>query len=84
MKDLSNWDLINELKSRGFTTELLFYSDDVDRYVNVVNEGLDEGEEKLVLDDYEKQEILDSLCYDYYIERINEDIFDKVWNYKNK
>lgn len=83
LKDIDSWDLVRELRSRGFTTDLLFCLEDVDAQIKDVNEGLDEGEEKLELDEYEKQNILDDINFEYYIQRINEEIFDKVYDHKS-
>jgi hypothetical protein len=80
-KDIDTWDLIKELQSRGYNTELLWCRDDVQRQVDDINEGKEEGEEPLVLDDMEKDDILDSLSYNWYCERINEEIYDRVWEY---
>lgn len=82
LKEISSRELIIELRSRGYTTDLLFCPEDVDRQIKNVNEGADDDEEKLELNDYEKQDILDSLSFDYFISRINEEIFDKVHEHK--
>lgn len=81
--DLSNiesFDLIKELQSRGFNTELLWCRDDVQRHLDNINEDREEGN-KVTLDEMEMDDILDSVSYDYHVDRINEEIYDKVWDY---
>jgi len=84
--DLSNidsWDLIKELKSRGYCTDLIFGIRDVDfNLENRVNSDREE-DEKIVLTDDEKIEILEN-CFnwDWYCERINDDIYEEILKYK--
>ena len=84
VKELSDDNLINELRSRGYQTELLFNLTDVDRQIEIMNEDTDEDDDDakspIVLCDYEKENILDAVFenVDYYIERINSDIQDKI------
>ncbi len=79
LQQIDTWDLIKELQNRGYWTELLWNRDDVQRHVDNINEGRDENEEPVVLDDMEKDMILESISGDWYCERINEDIYDRVW-----
>jgi len=81
LKEITTSELILELKSRGFTTDLLFCLEDVDRQIKNVNDDVDD-DEKLELDDLEKLDILDTLSFDYFISRINEEIFDKVHEHR--
>ena len=87
IKELSDNSLINELKSRGYQTELLFNLTDVDRQIGIMNGDIDEDDAKspVILEDYEKENILDAVFenVDYYISRINSDIQDKI-NEQNK
>lgn len=80
---VDTWDLIKELKSRGYVTELLWCREDVQRQLDNLNDDREEGE-KIEMDDMDMDNILDSLSYDYHIERINEEIFDKIWDYVNE
>ena len=75
--DLSNvdsWDLMKELKSRGYYTDLIFGVSDVDTQLESINDGRDE-DNQIVLTEDEKMDVLDS-CFntDWYCQRMNEDI----------
>ena len=89
IKELSDDSLINELKSRGYQTGLLFNLTDVDRQIEIMNGDIDEDDDDakspVILEDYEKENILDAVFenVDYYISRINSDIQDKI-NEQNK
>lgn len=83
IKELSDDSLINELRSRGYQTGLLFNLTDVDRQIEIMNGDIDEDDDvksPIILEDYEKENILDAVFenVDYYIERINSDIQDKI------
>lgn len=80
---VDTWDLIKELQTRGYNTELVFSIHDVDRHLENINEDREDGE-KFELDEMDKENILESLSYDWHCERINEDLFDKIWNYVNE
>ena len=82
IKELSDDSLIDELKSRGYQTVLLFNLTDVDRQISNMDE---DSELPIILDDLEKENILDEVFdnVDYYIERINSDIQDKIQEYKS-
>ena len=86
IKELSDDSLINELRSRGYQTGLLFDLTDVDRQISKMNEDIDDEDDELpiVLEDFEKENILDAVFddVDYYIERINSDIQDKINDFK--
>ena len=86
IKELSDDSLINELRSRGYQTGLLFNLTDVDRQISKMNEDIDDEDDELpiVLEDFEKENILDAVFddVDYYIERINSDIQDKINDFK--
>ena len=85
IKELSDDSLISELRSRGYQTVLLFDLTDVDRQISKMNEDIDDEDElPIVLEDYEKENILDAVFddVDYYIERINSDIQDKINDFK--
>lgn len=82
--DLSNIDsrdLMLELKSRGYYTDLIFGIGDVDWNLDSHNDDKEEGEDIIVLTDEDKREILDN-CFntDWYCERMNDDISDEISN----
>ena len=87
IKELSDDSLINELKSRGYQTVLLFNLTDVDRQIEIMNEAIDDdddNESPIILEDFEKENILYEVFdnVDNYIERINSDIQDKINEYR--
>jgi hypothetical protein len=84
--DLSNIetrDLIDELKSRGWKTELIFGLSDVDMQLESINGDRDE-DNQITLSNDDKGEILDQVFdnVDYHVERINSDIEDKILSYE--
>jgi hypothetical protein len=81
LKELSIWDLINELKSRGVITDLLWNRDDVIMNLERINEDREDHEKLRDLDEMEMDDILESLTFGYYIERINEEISDAILEY---
>jgi hypothetical protein len=83
--DLSNiesYDLMKELKSRGYYTDLIFGIGDVDMQLESINDGRDESD-IIVLTDDDKRDILD-MCFntDWYCERMNDDISDEILKYE--
>ena len=79
--DLSNidsWDLVDELKNRGFSTNLLWCRDDVQKQLDEANE---DRTEKIILTDEDKDNILDELSYEHCIRLLNDEIYDKILNY---
>lgn len=81
--DLSNIeskDLINELETRGYFTDLLYSIYDVDLQLDAINE---DREEKIVLSQEQKIEILkQSFSLDFYSEQMNNDIEEQILNYE--
>lgn len=82
--DLSNvdsWDLMRELKSRGYYTELIFGVSDVDLQLESINDGRDD-ENQIVLTQEDKMDIIEN-CFnsDWYCERMNDDISDEIINH---
>lgn len=71
-------DLIGELRSRGVNTNLLWSVYDVDLNLERINEDRDD-DQQIVLDDYEKQQIIDNLDFGYKTERINQEIYNTIW-----
>jgi len=83
MEKYTDSDLIKELNSRGWKTDLLYHIADVDSQIQMLNEDRDENTQ-IVLDDNEKSDILDDTfdsTFDYVCEKINIDIQDKILNY---
>jgi hypothetical protein len=78
LKDISTADLINELKSRGYTTELLFCKEDVDLMLDLYNDSEETDDGPLELSDEDKEEILASLNFDGVIGMVNDMIFDEI------
>lgn len=81
--DLSNIeskDLINELETRGYFTDLLYSIYDVDLQLDAINE---DREEKIILSQEQKIEILkQSFSLDFYSEQMNNDIEEQILNYE--
>ena len=71
IKELSDDSLINELKSRGYQTELLFNLTDVDRQIGIMNGDIDEDDDDakspVILEDYEKENILINLWKECFV-----------------
>jgi hypothetical protein len=87
--DLSNidsWDLMKELKSRGYYTDLIFGIQDVNSQLESVNDCRDmEDDTIIVLTEDEKIDVLDG-CFntDWFVERLNESIEEYILdNYDN-
>jgi hypothetical protein len=70
--------LIDELKSRGYYTDLLFCREDVLNQLQEVNDG---NADKIVLTEEDMDEILDShINVGWLCERINESIYNGIIN----
>lgn len=81
-EDVTDRQLIEELQSRGFITDLLFNRNDVQTQIDNINEDReDDGLELIEMDDEDKDHILENIGTEWFIERINESIFDKVFEY---
>ena len=74
--------LFNELRNRGYKTDLVFGLNDVDYQLEQINADREE-EDHIKLDEFEKSNVLDDVFNntDYYCERINSDIEDKILEY---
>ena len=82
LSNLDTWDLIKELQNRGYNTELLWCREDIQTQLNDVNELREsEGKEPVILSDEDKDFILESLSYEWHCERMNEEIYNKVYDY---
>lgn len=83
--DLSNIDsrdLMLELNSRGYYTDLIFSIHDVDSMLDSINGDREENENQIVLTKEDKMNILDnSFNTDWYCERMNNDIDDEILNH---
>jgi hypothetical protein len=82
---VSDHQLIEELQSRGYMTDLLFNRNDVQNQIDNINEiRKDKGLESIEIDDDEKEDILERVGVEWFIERINESLFDEVSDYINE
>ena len=81
LSKVDSFDLMTELKDRGYYTDLIFGISDVDMQLESINDDRDESDH-IKLDDSEKMDILDS-CFntDWYCERMNDDISDEILNH---
>jgi hypothetical protein len=85
LKNIDSWDLMKELKSRGYYTDLIFGLGDVDFNLESLNDYRDD-DKIIVLSNEDKIDILDS-CFntDWYCERMNEDMDAYILeNYNNE
>jgi hypothetical protein len=74
-------ELIQELESRGYVTDLLWCRQDVILNLRRINQ---DREDKFVgLDQDEQDEILDKINLEYYTRRINEDIINGIFNHQD-
>lgn len=81
-ENVTDRQLIEELQSRGFMTGLLFNRNDVQTQIDNINEDReDDGLEPIEMDDEEKDHILENVGTEWFIERINESLFDLVSDY---
>ena len=76
LSNLDSWDLIKELNSRGYYTQLIYSPSDVDMQLDSINGYRDEEDGNIiVLSDDDKAEILqDCFNTDWYCERLNESL----------
>lgn len=82
LEELTDRELILELESRGYITGLLFCREDVEIQLDSLNEDREEeGKNPIELEDDDKDYILETIHLDWYIERMNETIFEKVSEY---
>ena len=78
LNEYTDRDLLNELTLRGYNLDLIYNTDYVDEMLAKVNEHRDE-EDRIVLDDDDKEYILDkSVNYFYYNNRITENIVEQI------
>lgn len=81
--DLSNidsWDLIKELKSRGYYTQLNYSPSDVDMMLESINSDRDEKEGNIIVLCQEDKEAILEDCFntDWYCERMNDNLVEHI------
>ena len=64
LKNISTQELIRELKSRGFVTDLLIGIEDVKRNIEEINGEINDDESKIVMTDEEMVGVLKSMSND--------------------
>ena len=80
LKDVQTYDLVQELKSRGYYTELIYSTYDVDMQLDNINSDREE-EDHIKLEDSDKVDIIMN-CFDddYHSARMNEELEDYILN----
>jgi hypothetical protein len=79
MTKVTDDELIQELESRGYVTDLLWCRQDVILNMKRINQ--DREDKFPELDQDEQDEILDKINLEYYTRRINEDIINMIYGY---
>jgi len=81
LSKIESKDLINELSSRGYFTDLLYSIHDVDMQLDNINESREGLDNQIVLTKEQKIEVINE-CFnlDYYSEQMNSDIEDLILN----
>lgn len=79
MTKVTDDELIQELESRGYVTDLLWCRQDVILNMKRINQ--DREDKFSELDQDEQDEILDKINLEYYTRRINEDIINAIYGY---
>lgn len=85
LSKIESWDLVKELKSRGYYTNLIYSPYDVDLQLDNINSDREE-EDYIKLEEDDKKDILDS-CFntDWYCEQLNERLEEYILdNYDNR
>ncbi len=77
MTKVTDDELIQELESRGYITDLLWCRQDVILNLKRINQDRQQKFPDLDLD--EQDEILDKINVEYYTRRINEDIINVIY-----
>lgn len=82
LNTIETFDLIRELKSRGYITDLLFSRASVDWELKQINEQrVDDEQEPVVLDDMDKDYILAAINSEWFTSRISESIAEVTNDY---
>ncbi len=79
MTKVTDDELIQELESRGYVTDLLWCRQDVILNMKRINQ--DREDKFPELDQDEQDEILDKINLEYYTRRINEDIINAIYGH---
>jgi len=74
LQEVSTNNLMTELEARGYRIDLLWCRQDVIQNLEWINEDRQDQDKIPALDVDAQDEILDSLSFEYYTQRINEDI----------
>lgn len=80
LSQVDAWDLMRELQSRGYFTDLIFGISDVDNNLEFVNEDrAEKGQEPIELTEDEKSEIVNSsFNVEWYAQQMNDDIYEQI------
>lgn len=79
LNEFPTGDIIKELQSRGYVTDLLWNRDDVQMNIDRINEDREfEGKDPIILDESQQDDILDMLNFDNVTSMINDDIYDSI------
>ncbi len=79
MTKVTDDELIQELESRGYVTDLLWCRQDVILNMKRINQ--DREDKFPELDQDEQDEILEKINLEYYTRRINEDIINAIYGH---
>lgn len=74
LQEATTNELILELEARGYRTDLLWCREDVTRNIEWINDDVPDQDKIPDLSEDIQDEILDSISFEYYTQRINEDI----------
>lgn len=74
LQEVSTNNLMTELEARGYRIDLLWCRQDVIQNLEWINEDRQDQDKIPALDVDDQDDILDSLSFEYYTQRINEDI----------
>jgi hypothetical protein len=80
LSKLTNRDLLDELQSRGYYTDLIFCTEDVDMQLESINEERDEDKQIVLTNEQKVEALTESFNVGWYCERMNEDIYNHISN----
>lgn len=81
LSTIESFNLIRELESRGYMTDLLFCREDVDmQLIHINEERIDDDKPPVEFDDFEKDSILGTIDVEMFIERYNGEIIREINN----
>ena len=80
LSNLDSWDLMKELKSRGYYTQLIYSPSDVDMLLDSINDNRDEENGDIIVLCKEDKETILQDCFntDWYCERMNDDVVEHI------